>query len=63
MTKFIRPHKHLATWWQLHHETHFTCDLKPGALEYFSDVYNQELMRNYTWLPIISGLIINAFNI
>ncbi|XP_063688264.1 uncharacterized protein LOC134821451 [Bolinopsis microptera] len=52
--KFIRPHKHLATWWQLRHGIHLTCDLKPGALEYFNESYNQELMRNYTWLPIIS---------
>ena len=54
MRHYIRPHKHLATWWQLHHHIHPTCNLKPGAMEYFNRPHNQEIMRNFTWIPIIS---------
>ncbi|KAL5250764.1 hypothetical protein ACHWQZ_G016490 [Mnemiopsis leidyi] len=54
LRNYIRPHKHLSTWFQLHQQIHLTCDLKPGAMTYFNNSFNQEIMRNFTWLPIIS---------
>lgn len=52
--KFIRPHKHLSTWWQLHHHIYYTCDLKTDSMNYFNNSDNQDLMQNFPWLPIIS---------